>query len=84
MFDERWKQKTHFPAVAMPDKAGQPNAITGIMQFHRDLGIHRDGRNLAIGKFNEHALHAQVKNPPLTYRALPTSNRYRKHLVEFH
>jgi hypothetical protein len=67
----------------MPDESWQPNAIAEIMQFDRDLGIHRHGRNLAMRKFDEHALDTEIENATLTNRALPTSNGYRKHLVGF-
>jgi hypothetical protein len=77
------EKKAHLLPLAVTDEARQPNAVTEVMQFDRDLGIHRHGRNLAMRKFDEHALDTEIENATLTNRALPTSNGYRKHLVGF-
>ena len=78
------KQKAHLLALAVPDKTRQPNAIPKIMQFDRDLGIHRHGRNLSLRKFDKHPLNTEVEHATLTNRALSTTNGNRKHLLGFH
>jgi hypothetical protein len=77
------EKKAHLLAHAVTDEARQPNAVAEIMQFDRDLGIHKHGRNLILGKFDEHALNTEIEKATLTNRTLPTTNGNRKHLLGF-
>ena len=80
MIGQGREQKAHLLPITMPDKARQPNAVTEVMQFDRHLGFPTYGRNLAVGKFDEHALRTEIEHTALTHRALPTTNGHRKHL----
>jgi hypothetical protein len=80
MIGKGLEQKSHLPALAVPDETRQPNAVAEIMQFDRDFGIHKHGGNLAMGKFDQHALNAEIENATLTNRALPPTNGNRKYL----
>jgi hypothetical protein len=39
------------------------------------------GRNLTVGKFDEHPLNTEIENATPTNKSLPTTNGNRQHLV---
>ncbi len=55
------KEKTHLLPLSMSNEARQPNAVAEVMKFDRDLGIHRNLRNLPDWKFGEHAMHTEIE-----------------------
>ena len=83
MIGQGGEQKSHLLALAMPDKSRQPNAVAEVMQLDRHLGPRTHGRNLVVGKLNEHALRTEIEHTALTHRVLSKTNGYRKHLVGF-
>jgi len=83
MIGQSREQKAHLLALAMPNEPRQPDAVTEVMQFDRHLGPRTHGRNLAVGKFDKHALRAEIEHTALTDRALPTTNGHWKHLGRF-
>jgi hypothetical protein len=76
------EQKSHLPAVTVPDEARQPNTVAKVMQLDGNPGIHSHRRHLTVGKFDEHALDTQIESPAMTHGTLSTTNGNRKHLVE--
>ena len=77
------EQKSHLLAHAVPDKARQPNAVSEVMQFDKNLGVHMHGRNLILGKFDKHTLNTEIEKATLTNRTLSTTNGNRKYLLGF-